>query len=144
MGSEIMGRVTVKVRVENLADLLKAREGQLTPNEVRRLDVDDALVDTGATMLSLPKAQIKQLGLKKFSSRQMRTARGTAKFNIFDAVRLTIEGRECTLDVAEVPDDCPVLIGQIPLEMLDFVVDLNKRKLIGNPDHGGKFMHDMF
>ena len=29
-------------------------------------------------------------------------------------------------DVSEVPDDCPVLIGQIPLESLDFVVDLTE------------------
>ena len=50
-------------------------------------------------------------------------------------MRLTIQGRECTIDVADVPNDCPVLIGQIPLEMLDFVVDLRKQKLLGNPEH---------
>jgi len=37
-----------------------------------------------------------------------------------------------------------VLIGQVPLEMLDFVVDPPGQKLIGNPDHGGKQMIDMF
>ena len=43
---------------------------------------------------------------------------------MYDAVRLTIQGRNCTMDVMEVPDDVPVLIGQLPLEHLDFVVDL--------------------
>ena len=59
-------------------------------------------------------------------------------------MRLTVEGRDCLSDVAEVPDDCPVLIGQIPLELLDFVVDPVGRRLIGNPAHGGEHMLDMF
>ncbi|MCH8029764.1 MAG: hypothetical protein IH874_07525 [Candidatus Dadabacteria bacterium] len=54
---------------------------------------------------------------------------------IYEAVRLTVQGREMTADVAEVPDECPVLIGQIPLEGLDFVVDPVGQRLIGNPDH---------
>jgi hypothetical protein len=46
--------------------------------------------------------------------------------------------------VAEVPDDCPVLIGQIPLEVLDFVVDPVGQRLIGNPAHGGEQMLEMY
>lgn len=38
----------------------------------------------------------------------------------------------------EAPDAVPALIGQIPLEMMDFVVDLQTRCLIGNPAHGGE------
>jgi len=40
----------------------------------------------------------------------------------------------------EVPDEVPALIGQIPLEMLDFVIDPQSRRLIGNPAHGGEQM----
>jgi hypothetical protein len=36
------------------------------------------------------------------------------------------------------------LIGFIPLELLDFVVDTKKQQLIGNPDHGGEFMIDLY
>ena len=36
------------------------------------------------------------------------------------------------------------MIGQIPLEYLDFVVDLGSRKLIGNPAHGGEQMYEMY
>ena len=60
------------------------------------------------------------------------------------AVRLTVQDRECTVDVCEVPDDCPVLIGQVPLELLDFVVDPVNQRLIGNPEHGGEQMYDLF
>ncbi len=41
-------------------------------------------------------------------------------------------------------EECPVLIGQIPLEAMDFVVDLVNRKLAGNPEHRGEWMIDMF
>ena len=40
--------------------------------------------------------------------------------------------------------DCPVLIGQVPLELLDFVVDPKGRRLIGNPEHGGEQMIEMY
>jgi hypothetical protein len=36
------------------------------------------------------------------------------------------------------------LIRFIPLEMLDFVVDPRGQRLIGNPDHGGEWMIDMY
>jgi hypothetical protein len=46
--------------------------------------------------------------------------------------------------VAEVPDECGVLIGQIPLEALDFVVDPVGRRLIGNPAHGGEHIIEVY
>ena len=59
-------------------------------------------------------------------------------------MRLTIQERECFCAATELPDECPVLIGQIPLEDLDFVVDPVGRRLIGNPAHGGVAMHEQF
>ena len=67
-----------------------------------------------------------------------------ADCHLCEPVRLTIQGREFTADVAEVPDIRPVLIGQIPLEGLDFVVDPVNQRLIGNPEHGGEHMIDCF
>ena len=65
---------------------------------------------------------------------------GTRQVSVYDTVRLTLLGRYCHVDVMEVPDEVPVLIGQIPLEMLDLVVDLPGRRLTGNPAHGGEHM----
>ena len=44
----------------------------------------------------------------------------------------------------EVPDDVPVLIGQLPLEHLDFVVDMMSRTLIGNPRRGGEHIYELY
>ncbi len=48
------------------------------------------------------------------------------------------------MDVMEVPDEVPVLIGQLPLERLDFVVDLRSRSLISNPAHGGEHVYELY
>ena len=63
---------------------------------------------------------------------------------MYEAVRLTIRGRDCTMDVLEVPDGVPVLIGQLPLEHLDFVIDMKSHTLIGNPAHGGEHIYEMY
>ena len=59
---------------------------------------------------------------------------------IYRAVRLTVQGRDCISDVAEIPDECPVVIGQVPLELMDWIVDPRRQRLIGNPEHGGEFV----
>ena len=138
-----MGNVHVAATLENLEDRFKAEAGTLAPDEVRRVEVADALVDTGAVMLSLPKYLIDQLGLKPFRTRRVRTVAGIIETAIYSAVRLTVEGRDFTTDVAEIPNDCPVLIGQIPLEGLDFIVDPVGQRLLGNPEHGGEHMIDI-
>ena len=139
-----MGKVLVPAVIENLEDLYKADAGTLPPDDVRRIEIQDALVDTGAIMLSMPKRLVAQLGLKPFRKRTVRTVGGIVETTLYSGVRLTVQGREFTCDVAEIPDDCPVLIGQIPLEGLDFVVDPIGQRLIGNPEHGGEHMIDIF
>ena len=139
-----MGKAVVPARIENLQDIYLADSGALSPGQMRAIDVTDALVDSGATLLSVPRRLIQQLGLKRTRSRTARTAAGTVEFGIFQPVRLTVQDRDCIVEVAEIPDQCPVLIGQVPLGLLDFVVDTAGQKLIGNPDHGGKQMIDMF
>jgi predicted aspartyl protease len=139
-----MGKVVVSAKIENLADAIRLDAGDISDDQVRTIEVDDALVDTGATFLSLPKRQIAALGLKLHRTRTARTAGGVMSFGIYEAVRLTVQDRDCVIEVCELPDSCPPLIGQIPLEALDFVVDPVGQKLIGNPDHNGEQMIEIF
>jgi predicted aspartyl protease len=139
-----MGRVLTEARIENLGDLLMVQRGVKPPDQVRRITVSDALVDTGSTTLALPIRLIHQLGLtKQFEKRATSTA-GIKQVSVYEPVRLTVQGRDCTVDVMEVPDEVPVLIGQIPLEMMDLVIDLQGRRLIGNPAHGGEHTLELY
>ena len=139
-----MGKVLVEARIENLEDVLSVERGALAADQVRIVEVSDALVDTGTSTLSLPKSMIAQLGLRPFRTRQARTSAGTVTLRMFGIVRLTIQGRDWNGDAVEIPDDCPVLIGQLPLEGLDFVVDPVGPQLIGNPAHGGEHIIELY
>ena len=139
-----VGRVLTEARIENLKDLWAVEQGIRTAEQARAVTISDALVDTGATLLSLPTLLIRVLGLVKVSSKQVRSSIGVSEAALYEAVRLTIGGRSCTMDVMEVPDDVPVLIGQLPLEHLDLVVDLRSRSLIGNPAHGGEHVYELY
>jgi clan AA aspartic protease len=138
-----MGRVVVPVIVENVRDALDAHEGKLPAAEVRRVAIDKALIDTGASTLSLPSSVIKQLGLTKLKSKRVMTSRGPAETDTYSAVRLVLQGRDCTVDVVEVPDGVPPLVGQVPLELMDFVVDPVNQRITGNPEHNGEWVLEL-
>jgi predicted aspartyl protease len=144
METATMGRVLTEATVENFADVWEASSGKLPADRVRRLVIADALVDTGATTLALPTRMIQALGLRKSYEKQATSSRGVGPVNVYEAVRLTLLGRHCTVDVMEVPDEAPPLVGQIPLEMLDLVVDLQGRRLTGNPAHGGEQVLELY
>ena len=139
-----MGSVLVTARIDNLTDLFGVKHGIIAADAARFVEVTDALIDTGATGLSLPKTLLERLGLDYLRTRRARTSAGDVEVRVFGTVRLTIQGRDCPCDVTELPDGGPVLIGQIPLEALDFVVDLGGRRLIGNPAHGGEHIIDLY
>jgi predicted aspartyl protease len=133
-----MGRVTTEATIYNVHDLVEAKFGKLPADQVRKVVVTDARVDTGVTTLALPKRLIDQLGLTKQYEKRATTAGGLQTMSVYESARVEIMGRLATVDPIEVPEGSPVLIGQIPLEAMDWVVDLQGRRLIGNPAHGGE------
>jgi predicted aspartyl protease len=138
-----MGRVLVAARLENLEDVYKAAQGALPAEQVRAVDVTDALIDTGAAGLLVPRRLITQLGLSVLRTRPARTIAGKMEMALYRAVRLTVQGRDCISDVGEIGDEFPVVIGQVPLELMDWVVDPKRQRLVGNPEHDGEQMIDV-
>lgn len=137
-GETTVGRVVVTAKIENLGDVFDSRAGRIRAEEIRSFEVDDALIDTGCTTIGLPSRIIQALGLIPSYRKPIRIATGPAETTVYTAVALTIQGRTCVSDVFEISDDLPVLIGQVPLEQTDFVIDPKTKSLIGNPAHGGE------
>lgn len=137
-----MGRVVVSAKIENLAELYAADRNYIDPSEVHWIEIDDALVDTGSTGLGIPRKLIKKLGLHQTGERRVTTTKGIRKAKLYEAVKLTVQGRDCVLDVIDVAAPCPVLIGQAPLELMDFVVDPRREQLVGR--HGDEQMYDLY
>jgi hypothetical protein len=143
METATVGKVLVSAKIENWFDIEGVFRGEVRPEQVRHIELDNALVDKSVTTLSLPKRLINDLGLHIFGKRQARAATGMVTFEYYSPVRLTVQDRDCTIDVTEGADDSPALIGLVPLQLLDFLVDPKNNRLIGNPDHGGVQMWDM-
>jgi hypothetical protein len=139
-----MHRVFTEATLESLSDIWDVERGQLAPEQARRITVDDALVDPSETALSLPIPLIEALRLARNSSARVTRASGVEFVALYEAVRLTIQGRSCTMDVIESPPGMPVLIGRFSLLHLDLVIDFDSGELIGNPAHGGEHMYEMY
>lgn len=111
----------------------------MNPEDVRRLTVENALVDTGATGLCLPIPLIEQLELTPLRKIQAETANGIVTRTIYSEVEYTVLERSDTIRVTDLPDGMPVLLGHMILEALDLCVDM-KKGLIHNPAHDGAWM----
>jgi clan AA aspartic protease len=137
-----MGKVIVTIKVTNYLDV-GIRELGLSKRKPRSAEVE-ALVDTGATRLYLKPSVIKKLGLRKTDTVRSFATNGEALRFKYSPVQLELMGRKENFDVIEVPESVPNLLGQVPLEVLDLVVDPKRQRLIGNPEHGGEQMSEEF
>jgi clan AA aspartic protease len=116
-----MGKITERIRITNFFDPAKSVE-------------IDAVVDTGATMLVLPKNIVEELGLKKIEEVKVKYADGRVeKKEVYGAVKLELKGRVGIFDVLAENEGSQALIGQIVLERLDLIIEPSTKKLIPNP-----------
>ena len=129
---------TTRIELENLKDLHLAEAGVINSEDVRRLTVEDVLVDTGATGLCLPKSLIEQLGLTPLRNIRVQTANGPAERTFYSEVKYTVLERSYSIQVTDLPEDAPVLVGHMILEALDLCVDI-ENGLIYNPAHDGEW-----
>ena len=136
-------RHTTRIELANLEDMTLAKAGVITPEDVRSVTVEEALVDTGATRLSLPIPLIEQLGLTPAGNTRAMTANGVADRTIYSTVEFTVLGRSGHLQVTDLPEDAPVLVGHVILELLDLCLDLRKG-LIYNPAHDNEWIEEQW
>lgn len=123
------------LKLWNSGDLDNAASGLIKPEEVRKQEVE-AMVDTGATTLVIPIDVCHRLGLRAFRSTQVELADGSlCEMTYFRSVWIEILGRGMSCDVLAAPEGTTPLIGQIPLEGLDLVVDPRSREVRPNPEH---------
>ena len=129
-----MGKVIAAISVANLVDEGLAARGQLRLDQVRRLDLHDVLVDTGATLLCLPREIIETLQPDILREVRVDTAMGETTARIFRGISLTVEGRTGTVDCLELPGGKHPLLGVFALEALGIELDLRNQRLRLLPD----------
>jgi predicted aspartyl protease len=125
-----MGRFAVNVKLTNNDDLVLARNQKIPKAQVRHAQVS-GVVDSGASLLVLPKATVEELGLIPTGKVRVKYADGRrAKRDVVEGVRLELLGRQRTFEAIVEPKRKDALIGAIVMESLDLLVDCTNKKLI--------------
>ena len=129
-GADTAGRFNIDFEVANYVDVIKAQEGSLRPDQVRRLMMR-GVVDSGAARFVLPQAVVKQLGLPITGKVQVRYADGRrASRSAAQGAYVKILGRDSTFTAVVEPKRETALIGAIVLEDLDLLVDCQHQRLV--------------
>ncbi len=135
-GANGVGRFSVDFEVANYADLIRAQDGTLPPDKVRRETIK-GVVDSGAAMLVLPQAVVKRLGLPLGNLVMVRYAGGRkAQRREAKGVFLKLLGRDNTFSAISEPKRETALIGAIVLEALDLLVDCQNQRVVPRDPSG--------
>ena len=115
-----MGHVFADIELSN------PRQQDLTPLKVK------ALADTGALMLCIPEHIALQLNLETESMREVSVADGRSmKVPYVGPIKASFGKRFCYVGALVLGDE--VLLGAVPMEDMDLVVNPGRRELTVHP-----------
>jgi hypothetical protein len=136
-----MGEVVEKITLVNQGDVTDLRRGRIKEADVRQVTVD-AVVDTGAGPLVITEAMRLRLGLDIEKDSSVNLAGDVPqRCTIAEAVRIIWKDR-FTLSLPFVlPTGHETLLGVIPLEDMDLMVNPVKRCLVGA--HGDEWVRQV-
>jgi clan AA aspartic protease len=95
-----------------------------------------ALVDSGAMPLCIPESVARQLGFdttEVYSTRIKIADASRINVPVVGPIRINFANRSCSTD-AYVFGDEP-LIGVVPIEAMDCIIEPRNQRLVVNPDH---------
>ena len=129
-----MGLVHTEIELIRADDLALERAGHIKNTDVRKMRVK-ALVDSGALMLGINENIQAQLQLPKIDEEVATLADGSkVLLDLVGPIQVRFENRKTTVDALVLPGENEVLLGAIPMEGLDVIIDPGKQKMIINPD----------
>lgn len=124
-----MGQVFTPVTIINRADEIRAADGTIAVDQIRKLMLGKVLIDSGATTLSLPKSMIEQLGLEPLREVLTKPAAGYQRSRVYQDAKLVIGDRVGVFQCLELSGDDDALLGVIPIEELGLEPDFQKHEL---------------
>ena len=129
-----MGEVITEIGLENSIDREMVKRGLLSEDKVRFLRTA-AVVDTGARMLMLPQDMVERLGLRELRKAIVTYADGRREERIV-AGTVTVQVGEREADVPYIvgPPVGEALLGQVPIKIMDLVVDCAEQKIGPRPE----------
>ena len=136
-----MGFVHAEIKLTNAMDEGFAKEGYIKTEDVRTTTVT-AVVDTGAMSLVITEEIFQKLGLTIEGEKTAMTANGQrVQCKVTGPVKFQWKNRDMVLQSLVVPGAENVLLGVIPLEALDLMVNPVSQELVGA--HGNELEYMM-
>ncbi len=134
-GRNEMGLVYADIELISVDDLVLHRRGFIQQEDIKQIKVR-SLVDTGAYMLSINDNVRNQLDLPLIERQLVTLADETQlEVEIVGPVEIRFENRRTTCDAVVLPAAKDVLLGSIPREDMDVLVNPKEEKLVVNPKH---------
>ncbi len=129
-----VGLVFAEIELVSGDDLALNRRGYIVEDQIRRCTVR-AMVDSGATMLSIPIHVSKQLDLPKIRQIEAELADGSVGFyDVVGPVEVRFSNRQTSVEALVIPGTIKTLLGAIPMEGMDVLIDPKRERLLVNPD----------
>ena len=129
-----MGLVYANIELINSGDEEMLSRGLIQKDTVRKTNVD-ALVDSGAYMLCINDKIRTQLGLRTIATQSAQLANGDiTEVEIVGPVEVKFLNRSTSCRAMVLPGDNEVLLGAIPIEDMDVIIDPREQKLMLPPD----------
>ena len=130
-----MGLVYAEIELVSADDLALHRRGLLAEAEIRSVKVN-ALVDSGAYMLVINQHVKEQLRLAVLEERLARLADDTERrVEVAGPIEIRFKNRRTIANAIVFPGTAEVLLGSIPIEDLDVLIDPKRQTLIVNPEN---------
>jgi clan AA aspartic protease len=131
---ETMGITYAEVELVSVEDLFLLRRARISEAEVKRFKVL-ALVDSGASMMAVTESIGKLLDLPKIDEMQAELADGSViQLDVVGPVEVRFQNRRTIVNAMVLPDNSDVLLGAIPMQGMDVLVDPKREQLIVNPE----------
>jgi clan AA aspartic protease len=129
-----MGLTYAEILLLNGSDVYLAQRGDILGENVRQMNVR-ALVDSGANMLIINQTIADELGLMIEESTEVELADGSvSKWNVVGPVSIRFSNRRATCTSVVIPSASEVLLGAIPMEAMDVIIDPGLQQLVVHPD----------
>jgi clan AA aspartic protease len=126
-----MGTVYSEIVLKNAGDVINVQRGITQEGEVRAAAVN-ALVDTGAGTIVINEEIRQKLGLVIEGLHRSTLADGTSStYQVTEPVKIYWKDRNTTCPAILLPGADSILLGAIPLEDMDLIVDPKRQELTG-------------
>jgi clan AA aspartic protease len=130
-----MGLVHAEIELISGDDLVLNRRGYLPKDQIKRMKVT-ALVDSGAYMLAINEVVQTQLDLPVVDKQVAEMADGSQiNLDVVGPIEVRFENRRTSVDAMVLPGEAEILLGSIPMEDMDVLIDPKQQRLIVNPKH---------